>query len=282
MHGRRIALRDARVGGAQPRCASHRGRRWLRDFDPPVCRTTPLGVAVRPDGVRETGNRSACGCGLGPSRLARPCSSCLLRRARRHRPSGLRVRLLARHARRGRSGLGSDGAALPAGRALGLLLGTGLRRHAGGARNRASRGSLRYEHRGHPGRPARLHGRRGRPRLANRETDRGRTGGTDRRRVLLGLAPLSRVEVRSGARLLRLRPRLRLSHPPARPPSCREAKPARRGAPRPRARASGGGRPRRCSPSRSPRSRGSSGSSGRSGATPGSCCRSPCSARSPG
>ena len=160
-----------------------------------------------------------------------------LRRARRNRPSGLRVRLLARHARRRRSGLGSDGAALPAGGALGLLLGTGVRRHAGGARNRASRGSLRHEHRGHPGRPARLHGRRGRPRLANRETDRGRTGGTDRRCVLLGLAPLSRVEVRSGARLLRLRPRLRLSHPPARPPTCREAKPARRGTPRPRARA---------------------------------------------
>ena len=63
----------------------------------------------------EPGNRSACGFGLGPSRLARPCSSCLLRRARRHRSSRLRICLLARHARRRRSRLGADGPALPAG-----------------------------------------------------------------------------------------------------------------------------------------------------------------------
>ena len=75
------------------------------------------------------------------------------------------------------------------------------------------------------------------PRLADRETDRRRAGGTDRRSALLGLAPLPRVEVRPGARLLRLRPRLHLSHPPARPPPCRAAKPGRRSAPRPRARA---------------------------------------------
>ena len=70
---------------------------------------------IRPDGVRVTGNRSACGFGLGPRRLAGPRSGCLLRRARRNRPSGLRAPLLARHARRGRSRLGSHGAAFPAG-----------------------------------------------------------------------------------------------------------------------------------------------------------------------